>query len=405
MIDALSTAVLLSNKDLGFGLRLADHHCCWCAWCFDYITRRSDLERHHIWPKGALIALLGKNNFPTDCLVPVHKQGCHREGFQKCSDIAGTVFSELGSLDSSETDETCHAAFFEGNLTRAVFVREWASRHYDELLTPDERHHNLIHQLNALAGSALANPLTGRGRGLSKISWLEDRIRGEDISSELLTYAGSVLVNSGHIDEGWKFYQQVSSAVPRWRRNSNELNGVIKRRLAAATCELKHSIEAVKLAEHQQYTLRTALLSLAWSRVRCGEYTKALDTFEDITSLVPGPISWLHRAGQDFGRGCATYLQGGSERLERSLGMLFRAQYIYALLGLQGTPIPDPRIEARSAPELVTPTDVVIWLGEKHAQRLPRGLLTDIRKREVGPLRKPLMDTLKRPNYERLQRT
>src|SRR6267378_4022059 len=301
----LSTQALSLNKDLAYTLTLADHHGCWCAWCLDYIKTKSELEGHHIWPRAALVGLLGKGTIPLDCLVPVHKNLCHREGFQKYSDIAGVFLRDIQSLDPHEFDRTCYRAFLEGDLSKAVFLREWASQRDWLSNDPEARYQNLIFELNALAGSSMANLLTRPPRRGDASTWLEKKIRQESITSELLTYSGSVLVNGGHIGEGLKLYQQVSSTVPRWYHKSDELNGVITRRLATATCEIKYAREAVELAVNHDYTLRTALLSLGWTRANNQDYSGARDVFDDITDqAITAPISWLHRAGKEFGVGC-----------------------------------------------------------------------------------------------------
>jgi len=155
----------------------------------------------------------------------------------------------------------------------------------------------------------------------------------------------------------------------------------------------------IAIWESQEYQLRTALLTLAWSYMARQEYGDARDTFLAVTERVrTGAVSWWHKAMQEFGLGCALYLQEGVREVTNCMEYLIRAQYVCAFLGLQLTPVPDPRRECRTQALPVRPSHVIIWLGRRHPNSLGRGILREIRMRAIGfGLQDRVLDTLKKP--------
>jgi hypothetical protein len=216
---------------------------------------------------------------------------------------------------------------------------------------------------------------------------------------ELLVYSGSELVNSGRIWDGWQRYQGVLAEAPRVRKLSSKLYAKVARVRAIVTFETKHSKEALELSEEDKYTLRTALLSSGWSKIKVGDYTGARDAFDSITSWVVGDVSWWHRAEQEFGVGCTMYLEHKAEKLKEALERLLRAQYIFALLALQGTPVPDPREVGHPGPVRVTPTEVILWIAQDYGAVMSLAYMTDLRKEALRYLKDSLLEILRRENY------
>ena len=360
-----------------------------------YINLWSDLEAHHIWRKNDLKELLDGEPFPIDCVVPVHKKSCHRKKLQDYADTAGRQLLDAGKLSTTAFDQTCINPFLEGNLDRNVFLREWARRERPE----DQRKH-VIFQLNALTGSQLGAILAYQ-TGSTGVTWLAgSRIPHDPV---WLLYSGSVLMSGGYRDAAAVRFGEFESSIPRWRRCSSEPYIVYARRRAIMSCRVNDSKDAVKLAKEQKeaYVMRTALVSLGWAYFGARNYGAARDAFEDILSW-PGrqSMSWWHVAEQQFGLGCAVYFQEGANSTKRAVRNLLTSQYIFAMLGLQGIPVPDPRKETQDGPCHITPTNVLHWLCNLHAKELPRRQMVEIRREMIvdSGLRDALCNTLTRPN-------
>ena len=392
--QSLSTNALRESTRTG-ALSLSDHHSCWCAWCTKYILLWSDLELHHIWRKDDLRSLLPGESFPLDCTVPVHKRTCHRKKLQDYANTASRHLLDLTQRSKAVFERTCAESFFEGNLNKNVFLREWARWQW-----PEEKSSHVIYELNALTGSKLSIELA-RKVSHSGGTWLDEtRI---DKNPTWLLYSGSVLMNGGYHVEARARFGEFEANIPRWHRHSSEPYIIYSRRKAIMSCKVDDAKEAVERAREQRelYVLRTAFVSLGWAYFGTRNYFAARDAFEGMLAWPGTSSSWWHVAEQQFGLGCCDiYLQEGKKSVRRAVEELIQAQYICALLALQAIPIPDPRINTHDGPISLTPSDVLHWLCGLHENELPRQLMEEIRHEAIidSHLRDALCTTLTRPN-------
>src|SRR5437870_4244712 len=140
-------------------------------------------------------------------------------------------------------------------------------------------------------------------------------------------------------------------------------------------------------ASRKKTTTRIALLCSHLDGPRWGTAINgdARSSFDKVTSEIVTPLSLWHRAEQEFGAGCAMYLEqkckmeSKSRTLRDVLARILRAQYIRAVLALQGIPVPDPRLTGHPGPELVTPTDVMLWISQDYGGAMPPDYMTELR--------------------------
>jgi hypothetical protein len=330
----------------------------------------------------------------------VHREACHRKGIQTASNTAGDYLAEAQKLRPEELDSTCLRSFHEGDLNRALFLREWSRRRCEELGDESGVRKHVIFQLNPLAGSVLAEQLVG-----NRPRWLDGKLLSHSACDpEILVAAGNVLVNSGFIEEGWERYQAIESDISRWRKSSDRRFGIIKRRVAIVTGEERDSFDALRFAwaSQDKYTIRTALLCLGWSQFKNGKFGEAHNTFDKIQDEVVGPTSWWHITCKEFAVACAMYWERSSHRdMASILSRFLRAQYLNAFLGLQGIPVPDPRHGGtHSYPVVVPPTEMIRWLAGSHGRYMSQQRMTALRKSALHFLREEVIETLRRPNVK-----
>jgi len=338
--------------------------------------------------------------------VPVHRGLCHRS-IQRFSDAATLRLAEdaresLGNLKARSRD-----AFYEGDLSRGLFLRELihiritSNDNFDAL---DERD-NLIHLFNCAAGSVLvAKLLTSK---LSVARKWRQRLEHDplsDTSQRCLTrvpfwqfYTADVYANAGAYQTAKLILKEADSSLPRVFRSRYSASGALARRKGLLLADYKSANEAAFTAhaENDWYNLRTALLGRGWAFFVEGELSKALDDFYSVlTNPQALHISLWHRFCAEFGIGC-TYLNiEGREGVYFAVAALLRSQYLSALFGLQGNPVPDPRLPDAPRPCFLTPTSMLHWICEIFKSELPPEKLIELRKWCLLQIRDGLLSEL-----------
>jgi hypothetical protein len=188
--------------------------------------------------------LLPGSDFPRDCIVPVHKNICHRENIQPICNAAGTNLLAARYLTCVDLDHTCLESFYRGDLNRAIFLREYQRRKFGKAGDKSESYKNLLFGLNPLAGSALAERVIRK-----RPEWLNGKLyAAASPDSQLLVSAGNILVNCDLIQQGWERYRAVEGELPRWRKKNSRLYPLFKRRIGVVTSEIADSEDALTLA-------------------------------------------------------------------------------------------------------------------------------------------------------------
>jgi len=94
-------------------------------------------------------------------------------------------------------------------------------------------------------------------------------------------------------------------------------------------------VEARKIVGPAGYSYLTSLLLCGWNSLSAEE-PPALNQFEEVLEHLES-APWLYVAEALFGKACHA-LRFKTHKLERIYQWLCQAQYIYVVLGLQGTP-------------------------------------------------------------------
>ena len=89
-----------------------------------------------------------------------------------------------------------------------------------------------------------------------------------------------------------------------------------------------------------------------------------------ILSEMRNSLSYWHESGALLGRACSMYVGDGPGKLPIIVKDLLRAQYIDAMLGLQGVPIVDVRTLSGD-PVTLGPINLIHWLCRRHPELTP----------------------------------
>lgn len=321
---------------------LSDHHGTWCAWCVDYVG--ADFELHHVLESAQLARSqeLMAVGFEGSWVVPVHssKHGCHRGFLQPRASSAGEMLTRTAAFGPDALLKAASDAFFHGALGSAAALHEVAARQALASGETVRAFRELQYALGSLAGAK--NSLRRLPRLVEVIRQVAVSLAGDMPRQEIVLYAATVELNSGSSQAAVEKYSSLENAVGRWRRESHRLFGVWARRWVIIEPKVSFAKEALVVARHHgdAYPVRTALLSLAWAHVVEQQYSQAVTCFDELLSRSfdsPRP-SWWQISGAHFGRGCANFLWQGIAATDQVLRDLLVAQYIDALLGLQGSP-------------------------------------------------------------------
>lgn len=400
--NSLTCASEFRRKD---ALRLADQHGCWCAWCFEYISRRDELELHHMFGRAGVRQIFGDEPFLESWTLPVHRGRCHHL-LQHATDTSTAQLIQAQSLPLRELERACQESFFAGDLSRALYLREVFHRRLTTDHADVPRTH-IVREFNAAAGSTLLSRLMSANSPIGK-SWRHRRKTEMELTEKdwirnvpsFEFYAGDLYANAGYFVKAAEVLHQLEADHPRWQGRRHSAWGAILRRTAILQADLNAAREAsyIAAADCDYYNLRTALLAQGWSHIARGQYIKAVDDFIGVVDAISWrPLSLWHRYCRELGLGCAFYLLEGGAGLRVSLGCLLRAQYIGAIFGLRGNPVPDPRSTTHSELVIIEPTEAVYWMALAHRQQTTVAWMRTLRLEQIQAMQEDLLRTFSRP--------
>jgi hypothetical protein len=398
--------LVLRRKGKSEALRLSDVHGCWCAWCLQYFRMANELELHHMIARAHARELFGERSFIDSWSVPVHRGLCHRS-IQRFSDSATLRLAEDASKPYADLMARSRAAFYAGELSRGLFLREVAHGRITstDRFDPLDERENLIHLFNCAAGSVLVTKLLNSRSTVAR-EWrqrlqndpLVNRVRGlVRLSPFWQFYAADVYANAGAYQTAKLIIAEAESALPRVFKSRHSASGALARRKSLLLADYKSSNDAAVTAhaDNDWYNLRTALLGRGWALFVKGDPNGALDDFYSVgTNPQALQISLWHRFCAEFGIGCIYLSIEGREGLDFALSALLRSQYLSALFGLQGNPVPDPRLPDAPAPSFVTPTEMLHWIGKKFGTETSPERLSELRSWCLLPIRDGLLSEI-----------
>lgn len=406
MYKQSSFPLSLSGRRRSEALRLSDRYGYWCAWCLNYIKAAAELELHHMIARAHAEEILGRRQFLDSWLVPVHKGWCHRS-LQRFSDSATLRLAEDASRSLRSLIARSREAFYGGELSRGLFLRELVHARFASIqnLDPQLERTNLIHTFNCGAGSVLVTRLvTSPSRIASE--WRK-RLQNDplgDSGCKFSTaapfwqfFAADIYANAGAYQTAKRIIREAEDILPRVFKSRYSAAGALARRKGLLLADLKSANEAAATAqaENDWYNYRTALLGRGWALFVNGDPNGALDNFYSvIENPQPLRLSFWHQFCAEFALGCVCLSIEGARGLELATSALIRSQYLSALLGLQGNPVPDPRFPDAPAPSFITPTDMLHWICERFSNELTSERLKELRNCCLKPMRDDLLSRI-----------
>lgn len=349
--------------------RLVDALGEWCGWCVAYFEsgqpRRPPSEANHLvlqaWTRQVHPAVsYTPRAFLRAWTVDVHQE-CHRGRasawtFQDASDVLTFTIKRYYApavtiRDWQAIDLAARSAHEQG-LYAASAVLKWrlAELRQADGWPAQEVARSRYLEVASLAGVAHRFP--------TKIGAVDTDLGGARLAYHLANYHS----NRGRFED-----------AQRWLAMADDLRsraGPAQFRELTVDLALRHEqIErtpaAAQLAvdvtrDGDPYRYNTALVLAAFGRLREGVHTAASALARQVLDT-PG-ISWLYRAEALFILGCAELLSRGSTLRsdQRAYRLLVQAQYIYAILGLQGTPHRLPLELGAGVRNDATPSHVLI---------------------------------------------
>jgi hypothetical protein len=151
-----------------------------------------------------------------------------------------------------------------------------------------------------------------------------------------------------------RHYEDLPASVKKAKKDELEVD--YRMRTAQIGRKFKDAQEAINIAGKDPYRKNTALVLTGMIGLKDGR-TDSKKFFEEILS-VRGIVSWLYRAESWFGLACDELANG--DNVQNAYKRLVAAQYVYVLLGLQGTPHTEfPLLEAKNLNDC-TPADILV---------------------------------------------
>lgn len=387
-------------------VRLVDRGGEWCAWCLAYFEPSASAEEtreaNHMLPKKWFVTRFpgaGRTyrHFPLEWTVRAHRR-CHRgprrlrvfqessdglrdalnrydpsDKFEGGSDWSGGWTRSRGSFDLRELDEGARRAH-EAGVYPVSAVLKWMLR--EAKLSsgyPERELDDVFHlEVSSLAGvrhrwQLHLDPATLRRGGprlaYTYTNYLSDR--GDMVGARALMALADGL------------YDDASTRARADFRPDRTL------RHAQVDRTWHASAEAIAATQGGDvYRSNTALVIASTVALQSRDtLRRAHDRAEELLSR-PG-LSWLYQAEAWFVLGCLELMKPhGWREVGEAYQCLVRAQYIYVMLGLQGTPhgglgtdlIPDGRDDA-------LPSDVL--LTSRLMPDLPRSRCLDLRAEAI----------------------
>jgi hypothetical protein len=208
-------------------------------------------------------------------------------------------------------------------------------RHFGHLLEPTERARLIARKFAAAAGvRSHIHPYPAARIALE----VPDQNK-----MEVFNHLANVRANRGYLSaaraaysaaKGYKGCRDKASAAESDLVNLSSLNrrAQVERTVCAGVDAVK---EAKTIVGTTGYSYLTALLLYGWNSLSADE-KPALNQFEEVLAHLES-APWLYIAEAIFGKACHA-LRFGTHGIARIYQWLCQAQYIYIVLGLQGTP-------------------------------------------------------------------
>jgi hypothetical protein len=172
-----------------------------------------------------------------------------------------------------------------------------------------------------------------------------------------------------------RHYEDLPASVKK--RKKDELEVDYQMRTAQIGRKFKDAQEAINVAGKDPYRKNTALVLTGMIGLKDGR-ADSKEFFNEILSE-HGTVSWLYRAESWFGLACDELANG--DCVQDAYKRLVAAQYVYVLLGLQGTPHTEfPLLEAKNLNDC-TPANIL--MGNEKLRTLGKETCFDLRKEAI----------------------
>ncbi len=297
---------------------LLDHHGPWCAWCLDTI-RTGQGQIHHMLPTGKLGHLLNVR-FKLPWTVPTHSPRCHRPWLHFPSDELPEILRRALALPAPDLAHLNSQLHDLGFYWFPVLTYGHRLKRRDP--GPEiQVAHFLSSASGVREGRKFAEKISGRLR------------RERDI--ETLINMSNLEFQSGDREKSRGYLENANSLMrSSGRRARDAQTAAYLRRKAQLELDSDAASEAQALAASNDYTVRTAILQQGWISLTRGRVAKAMTHFESLEGK--DNRMWLYRAEVLFAHAlCSRVANRGSD--EELYACLVTAQYLYAMLGVQGT--------------------------------------------------------------------
>jgi len=354
-------------------LTLADHHAkdrgLWCANCLDYIHRpvgrqnqRQALQNHHQLPMDYLDELEQHGvSFPRRWTIPVHAWPCHQHhpkglDLQSISDASATFLSQLdrGPFNLERHDHLAKQFHDRGLYGHSAIVKERIKKHLRSDARMDEYWQTLERQIASGAGFRYVLPFTAESPE-------------EPGYPELLLVRSNDAANRHQWKRSRQYYDRAVAQRPKPRSERAERLEPYYALRRAQQSDRKRAdvVRALETCDGLGYSFDTAKVIGSGILLDEGGAEDLKDARNYANELLDTgrDTAWLYRAESHFLLACVGVEK--NESPQTIYGDLAVSQYIYVMLGLQGTP--HPKVPACRPPERnAWPGDVLITNSKLH---------------------------------------
>jgi hypothetical protein len=390
---------------------LADQHGVWCAWCLKYIRpiefqeevlpSKLRLEWHHVHPKTSIRKRFGER-FPRGWTVPAHSRDCHQPTLQT---FAFATDAYLQYLEHAPFDLADYHSRASRSQNRDPYLRSLQFVPLDDE-TRDRQaqrlHDEGYYWLSALVKETIIRDILKRqGYRHSEAS---DRVIEYQIASAagirhrlpsrfskeklpdrplLILNQANLEANRGNRELAMQLFKHAKELLHgRFLKQSDSFRLPLLLRSAQIDRHPESADRAVRESDRSPYSHKTALILAGFVHLESGtqqSLNRAESCFQEV--LQSANVSWLYRAESYFG--LASIALKKSRPTTTAFKLLEAAQYIYLMLGLQGTPHPLIHLSTSGSGACPMPGDVLMNCADFAPSKLKKKTCLMLRREAI----------------------
>jgi hypothetical protein len=339
---------------------LADHHGVWCCYCFKYIGP-SEFNAHHILKQHWIRKRFGPR-FPVGPTVPAHCGECHQGGIQHFADAATEhlkqVLERVDLYDEPTRDRLAKRAHDQGLYWVATLINLDTARS----LASQNRRDEMLTTVEYLLGSAAGT------RGIHSLPKHLPLRHDEAQSPGVLLHLASGAANMGFHTRARDLLRSAEETLGRlpskrrlrWAASHHLRRAQIER--SERDSEIAGELSVSDYSKTTALLLRSQIFRAQGSPVL---RARARELLEDL--LARGDqVSWLYRATcwLNFAYHVLDSDRLPKDTLRVAYRLLVKAQYVFVMLGLLGTPEPTTLLRGHTLKHNFTPVDLLLSLTE-----------------------------------------